>query len=137
MKKVITVLVLTLFLVISASSCKKTETQTGASLTGTWTKPGPSGSGINFQLIMNDATKTTQIGYNTGTPASFTQTGTGSYTRTDSQISLTSSVTCPGVVGVYNFTVNSTTLSMTVVGDACTDGTSPRSTVVGGNWTRQ
>ena len=129
--------VLAIVFLTTTSSCKKTETPS-ASLTGTWVKAGPTGSGINYELIMDDATKTTQIGYNTGTTASFHQTGTGSYTRTDTQISLTSTVTCPGIVGVYGFTANSTTLTMTLVSDACVDGSSsPRSSVITGNWTRQ
>ena len=137
MKRISTMVVLAIVFLTATSSCKKTETPS-ASLTGTWVKAGPTGSGINFQIIMNDATKTTQIGYNTGSATSFVATGTGSYTRTDAQISLTSTVTCPGTVGVYGFTANSTTLTMTLVSDACVDGSStPRSSVVAGDWTRQ
>ncbi len=123
---------------LTVSACKKSDSTTGASLTGTWVKAGPSGSGINFQIIINDANKTTQIGYNAGTTANFTSTGSGSYSRTDSQISLTSTVTCPSIVGVYAYTVNNTTLSLTLSSDACVDNTgSPRSGVISGNWTRQ
>ena len=91
---------------------------------------------MNYVIVIDDAAKTTQIGYNTG--SGFTQTATGSYTRTDSEISLTSSAPCPGVVGNYTYHVTSSSLTFTVVADVCTDGSTMRKDVIGnGNWVRQ
>ena len=153
MKKTFAIILLAITTAVFITSCKKTcpdgrqisnsgqcdtiPGNTGTSLTGSWSKPGPAGSGINFEIIINDATQTTQIGYNTGSAGSFTATGTGSYTRTSSQISLASSVTCPGVNGIYSYTINANTLTMTLVSDACVDaGNTPRSTVIAGSWTK-
>lgn len=122
--------------IMFTSSCKKEDTSSGASLTGTWSKAGPSGSGINYVVIIDDAAKTAQIGYKLSSGGVFTQTAAGTYTRRDSQITITDN-SCPGVTGEYSFTVNSTTWTMQSSTDVCSGAGTLRRDVINGNWTRQ
>jgi hypothetical protein len=123
--------------VSNSSNCDTTQTSNGgASLTGTFSKPGPSGSGINFVIIIDDNAKTTKIGYNNG--GGFMQTQTGSYTRTTNEITITDG-SCPGVQGIYRFTITATNLTMLVINDNCVDANfgGNRADAVAGIWSRQ
>lgn len=151
MKKVFLMAIVAALVSIAISSCQKTcpdgskiasnkdcdtiPNNSGSGLTGTWSKPDPGGSGIVFMLMVDDNTKTTKIGYSSG--GGFTQTQTGYYTRTDSQITIYDG-SCPGTEGVYNFTVNGNLWVMSSVNDPCVDVTfgGNRTAAVNGTWTK-
>jgi hypothetical protein len=136
MKKSVLAIFILIAGILLTSSCKKEETSSGALLTGTWSKAGPTGSGIDYVVVIDDAAKAAQIGYRFSGGGAFTQTANGTYTRTDSQITITDN-SCPSINGVYSFTVNSTTWTMSSSTDACTGAGTLRRDVINGSWTRQ
>lgn len=136
MKKSVLAICILLAGITLVSSCKKEETNSGSSLTGTWSKAGPVGSGIDYVVVIDDASKTAQIGFKPSGTSTFNQTTSGTYTRTDSQITITDSG-CPGVGGVYSFTVNTTVWTMSSASDVCVQAGVLRRDVINGSWTRQ